>query len=155
MFETESCHDHDLPCHRGPSRRPGPLVDGYRQFYRQPGDVDGARRFMNERFAKGDAHVLLALDEDDHAVGFAQLFPVPSTTGLASRWILNDLFVMPDARCQGAGSALLEASRELARQHGVAQLMLRTQVENATAKARYHALGWQRDEAFDTYLLAV
>lgn len=130
-----------------------PLIDGYRQFYRQPSDLDGARRFMRERFAKGDAHVLLALDDDNHAVGFAQLFPVPSTTGLAARWILNDLFVLPGARRQGAGSALLEAARELARTHGVPQLMLRTQVENETAKARYHALGWQRDEAFDTYLI--
>lgn len=132
-----------------------PLVDGYRRFYRQPSDPEGARRFMEARFETGDARVLLALDDDRQAVGFAQLFPVPSTTSLSSRWILNDLFVMPDARRQGAGSALLEAARELARTHGVPQLMLRTQVENATAKARYHALGWQRDEAFDTYLLTV
>ncbi|MCK0713987.1 GNAT family N-acetyltransferase [Chromohalobacter sarecensis] len=132
-----------------------PLVDGYRQFYRQPSDPDGARRFMRERFAKGDAYVLLAVGEDGRAVGFAQLFPVPSTTSLASRWILNDLFVLPGARRQGAGSALLEAARELARSHGVPQLMLRTQVDNETAKARYRALGWRRDEDFDTYLLTV
>ncbi len=36
---------------------------------------------------------------------------------------------------------------------GVTQLMLRTQVENHTAQSRYHDLGWQRDEAFFTYLL--
>ena len=132
-----------------------PLVDGYRRFYRQSSDVEGARRFMQERFSRGDAHVLLALDDDDHAIGFAQLFPVPSTTSLSSRWILNDLFVMPDARRQGAGSALLEAARELALAHDVPQLMLRTQVDNETAKARYHALGWQRDQAFDTYLLTI
>lgn len=130
-----------------------PLVDGYRQFYGQPSDLDGIRQFMEERFMRGDAHVLLALDADNRAVGFAQLFPVPSTTSLASRWLLNDLFVMPGARCQGAGSALLAAARELASDRGVAQLMLRTQVENTTAKSRYQALGWQRDEAFDTYLL--
>ncbi|SEM34364.1 GNAT family N-acetyltransferase [Halomonas caseinilytica] len=132
-----------------------PLVDGYRRFYHQPGDVDGARRFMSERLVKGDAHVLLALDDDDHAIGFAQLFPVPSTTSLASRWILNDLFVIPEARRQGAGSALLEAARERAHAHGVSQLMLRTQVDNEMAKARYHALGWQRDAVFDTYLLTI
>ncbi|GHE20260.1 GNAT family N-acetyltransferase [Halomonas urumqiensis] len=130
-----------------------PLVDGYRQFYRQPSDPDGVRHFMAQRFDKGDAHVLLALDEDNRAIGFAQLFPVPSTTSLATRWILNDLFVMPESRCEGAGSALLEAARDLARSQGVPQLMLRTQVENSVAKARYQALGWQRDTAFDTYLI--
>lgn len=132
-----------------------PLVDGYRQFYRQPSDLDGARRFMCERFEKGDAHVLLAFDDDNHAIGFAQLFPIPSTTSLASRWILNDLFVMPGARRQGAGSTLLDAAHELASHHGVPQLMLRTQADNETAKARYRALGWRRDEDFDTYLLTV
>ncbi|GED21610.1 GNAT family N-acetyltransferase [Halomonas halmophila] len=130
-----------------------PLVDGYRQFYRQSSDPEGARHFMEQRFDKGDAHVLLALDADNRAIGFAQLFPVPSTTSLASRWILNDLFVTPESRREGAGSALLEAARELARSQGVPQLMLRTQVENSAAKSRYEALGWQRDAAFDTYLV--
>ncbi len=131
-----------------------PLVDGYRRFYHQPGDVDGARRFMSERLVKGDAHVLLALDDDDHAIGFAQLFPVPSTTSLASRWILNDLFVIPEARRQAPGAPCWKRLAN-AHAHGVSQLMLRTQVDNETAKARYHALGWQRDAVFDTYLLTI
>ncbi len=130
-----------------------PLVDAYRRFYRQPGDLEGARAFLTQRFANGDAHLLLARDTHGRARGFVQLFPVPSTTSLTIRWILNDLFVDPEARGQGMGSDLLRASRQLARDHGVTQLMLRTQVENHTAQSRYHDLGWQRDEAFFTYLL--
>jgi len=132
-----------------------PLVDGYRQFYAQASHPEGVRRFMRERFEKGDAHVLLAHDADDQAIGFVQIFPVPSTTDLAPRWILNDLFVTPEARRHGTGSALLRATHELARSHGVPKLLLRTQVENRTAQSRYEALGWQRDEAFHTYLLSV
>ncbi|WP_110708233.1 GNAT family N-acetyltransferase [Salinicola sp. CR57] len=132
-----------------------PLVDGYRQFYRQPSDLEGARAFLAERDRRGDAHLLVAYDAGDTAVGFAQLFPIPSTTTLGSRWILNDLFVVPEARCRGIGSALLQAARELASEHGIAQLMLRTQVENAAAQSRYRALGWQRDDAFHTFLLTV
>ncbi|GHB21640.1 GNAT family N-acetyltransferase [Salinicola rhizosphaerae] len=132
-----------------------PLVDGYRQFYRQASDNGGARRFLIERLDQGDAHLLIALDDADTAIGFAQLFPVPSTTSLTMRWILNDLFVVPEARRSGAGSALLKAAHELAADHGVPQLMLRTQIENRTAQSRYAALGWQRDDAFYTYLLSV
>ncbi|WP_110643418.1 GNAT family N-acetyltransferase [Salinicola sp. CPA57] len=131
------------------------LVDGYRQFYRQPSDPEGARHFLIQRFEREDAHLLIALDGTGSAVGFVQLFPVPSTTSLGSRWILNDLFVVPEGRCRGIGSALLQAARELASEHGIAQLMLRTQVENAAAQSRYQSLGWQRDEAFHTYLLSV
>jgi len=131
------------------------LIDGYRQFYRQPSDAGGARHFLVQRFEREDARLLIALDDDGAAIGFVQLFPVPSTTSLGSRWILNDLFVVPAVRRSGTGSALLQAARELAAEHDVPQLMLRTQVDNGTAQSRYQALGWQRDESFYTYLLSV
>ncbi len=131
------------------------LIDGYRQFYRQPSALEGARHFLARRFERDDAHLLIALDESGAAIGFVQLFPVPSTTSLGTRWILNDLFVVPEARRNGIGSALLQAARALAVEHGVPQLMLRTQTDNVTAQSRYQALGWQRDEAFYTYLLSV
>lgn len=131
------------------------LIDGYRQFYRQPSDPEGARQFLARRFERDDAHLLIALDENGAAIGFVQLFPVPSTTSLGTRWILNDLFVVPEARRNGIGSALLQAARALAVEHDVPQLMLRTQTDNMTAQSRYQALGWQRDEAFYTYLLTV
>ncbi|WP_322527886.1 GNAT family N-acetyltransferase [Salinicola sp. LHM] len=131
------------------------LIDGYRQFYRQPSDLEGARHFLARRFERDDAHLLIALDESDAAIGFVQLFPVPSTTSLGTRWILNDLFVSPQARRQGIGSALLQAARARAVDHDVPQLMLRTQTDNVTAQSCYQALGWQRDEAFYTYLLSV
>ncbi|MDF3918607.1 GNAT family N-acetyltransferase [Salinicola salarius] len=131
------------------------LIDGYRQFYRQPSALEGARHFLARRFERDDAHLLIALDESDAATGFVQLFPVPSTTSLGTRWILNDLFVVPEARRNGIGSALLQAARALAVDHDVPQLMLRTQTDNVTAQSRYQALGWQRDEAFYTYLLSV
>lgn len=148
MFHIRPASRHDID-------RLVPLVDGYRQFYRQASDPEGARRFLLERFANGDAHLLIALEDNDTAIGFAQLFPVPSTTSLGARWILNDLFVTPDARRGGAGSALLQAARDLAAEHDVPQLMLRTQTENTAAQSRYQALGWQRDDAFYTYLLTV
>ncbi|OLO07561.1 GNAT family N-acetyltransferase [Salinicola sp. MH3R3-1] len=132
-----------------------PLVDGYRQFYRQPSDPKGARRFLLQRFERQDAQLLIALNDGGSAVGFVQLFPVPSTTSLGSRWILNDLFVVPEARRAGTGSALLQAARNLAAEHGVAQLMLRTQTDNVAAQSRYQALGWQRDESFHNYLLTI
>ncbi|WP_110666606.1 GNAT family N-acetyltransferase [Salinicola halophilus] len=135
-----------------------PLVDAYRRFYDQATNFDGTRDFMRSRLANGDAEILLASDNaagDARAVGFAQLFPLPSTADLAPRWILNDLFVKPEARRRGVGTTLLEAAHEHAASRGVPKLMLRTQVGNVAAKSRYEALGWQRDDAFDTYVLTV
>ena len=49
-----------------------PLFDAYRQFYRQPSDPEGARRFLRERFVREDWIVFLAV-APGAAVGFTQL----------------------------------------------------------------------------------
>ncbi len=40
-----------------------PLFDAYRQFYRQPADIDRARDFLRERFAHHESVIFVALDE--------------------------------------------------------------------------------------------
>jgi GNAT superfamily N-acetyltransferase len=68
---------------------------------------------------------------------------------------LNDLFVRPDARRQGAAQALLDRAAIFARDDGAARLTLSTAVDNLPAQARYAKSGWQRDEAFYVYTLNV
>ncbi|MGB8714717.1 MAG: GNAT family N-acetyltransferase [Onishia taeanensis] len=51
--------------------------------------------------------------------------------------------------------ALMNAARDLAASHGIAQLRLQTQVENHSAQALYASLGWRRDDAFDHYSLSL
>jgi GNAT superfamily N-acetyltransferase len=84
-----------------------PLFDLYRQFYRRPSDPDLARRFLRERFEHNESIVFLAMLGNDAAVGFTQLFPSFSSAAAARIFILNDLFVLPEARRMGAGSQLL------------------------------------------------
>ncbi|KRA80735.1 GNAT family N-acetyltransferase [Altererythrobacter sp. Root672] len=130
------------------------LFDGYRQFYRQAPDLDGARTFLSDRLTKAESVVFLASD-DVGAVGFTQLYPSFTSAGMARTFILNDLFVAPEARGQGAGSALLRHAAEFARNEGSVRLTLSTAVDNRTAQAVYEREGWQRDEAFLTYQLAL
>src|SRR5262245_18889948 len=82
-----------------------PLFDAYRQCYRQPGDVDGARHFLTERFERRESVVFLALRDGD-AAGFVQLYPSFSSGAMRAIFILNDLFVAPEGRRQGVGSML-------------------------------------------------
>ena len=131
------------------------LLDGYRQFYQQPSDVDAARDFLRQRFGQADSRILVSENTDGTLTGFVQLFPGLSTVGLNARWTLNDLFVLPDCRDKGTGRALMEAASQLAREHGVARLMLMTQVENERAQHLYKSLGWQRNTAFYGYLLDI
>ena len=64
----------------------------------------------------------------------------------ARTWILNDLFVDPDARRGGVGRSLLAAAARFARDDGAAGISLETGRDNAAARALYRAAGWNEDE---------
>jgi GNAT superfamily N-acetyltransferase len=131
-----------------------PLFDAYRQFYRQPSDVEGARRFLLQRFEHNQSVIFLAFD-GAAAIGFTQLFPSFSSASMARIFILNDLFVSSEARGRGAGAALLQAAAEYGRAVGAVRLALSTEITNTTAQAAYERLGWKRDNVFYTYQLTL
>jgi GNAT superfamily N-acetyltransferase len=85
-------------------------------------------------------------------LGFAQLYPLFSSTQMKPVWLLNDLFVVPAARRRGVAKALMNATEAFARETGANQLMLSTHVNNRTAQRVYEAAGWRRDDEFYTYL---
>lgn len=129
-----------------------PLFDAYRVFYAQPSDTELARAFLRERLAQNDTVIFLA-ELDGKAVGFTQLFPSFSSVSAKRLWILNDLFVVPEARGSGVARALLERTRVYALETKAKGLVLSTAVDNKTAQRLYEGLGWVRDEAFYTYAL--
>jgi GNAT superfamily N-acetyltransferase len=131
------------------------LFDAYRQFYQQPGDLDGARAFLAERLGRGESVIFLARLDDGIPAGFTQLYPIFSSTSMQRAWLLNDLFVAPTARRAGVGRALLERAHAFARETDSKELMLQTAVDNLPAQRLYESLGWQRDNDFYVYMLAV
>ena len=127
-----------------------PLFDAYRQFYAQPTDQAGARAFLADRIKRGESVIFLAV-VDGTIVGFTQLYPLFSSVSLKRLWLLNDLFVAPDARKTGAGRALLERAERHAAETGAKGLTLTTQHTNVTAQRLYEACGWAKDEEFLHY----
>jgi GNAT superfamily N-acetyltransferase len=132
-----------------------PLFDAYRQFYRRPGNLDGARAYLTERLARDESVVFFALLDDGTPAGFTQLYPIFSSTSMQRLWLLNDLFVAPEARRAGVGRALLERAHAFARETNAKGLMLQTAVDNIPAQRLYESLGWQRDNDFYVYTLIV
>ena len=132
-----------------------PLFDAYRQFYRRDSDLDGARAYLAERLERGESIVFLALLDDGTPAGFTQLYPVFSSTSMQRVWLLNDLFVAPVARRAGVGRALLERAHAFGQETHAIRLMLQTAVDNLPAQRLYESLGWQRDNDFYVYTLAV
>lgn len=132
-----------------------PLLDAYRQFYEQPGDLPRARAYLGERMARGECVVYAALGARGEIVGFALLYPSYTSVGTARIFVLNDLFVTPAARGTRAGVALLEAVKAHARAAGAARLSLRTARDNLRAQGVYERNGWKRDERFWQYDFAL
>ena len=127
-----------------------PLFDAYRQFYGQTTDLEGARQFLFERLQRGES-VVFAVIEGENALGFTQLYPSFSSVSMKPIWILNDLFVVEQARRRGVGARLLMAARGHAMQTGAVRLVLSTAVENVNAQALYERHGWQKDTDFLHY----
>jgi ribosomal protein S18 acetylase RimI-like enzyme len=133
-----------------------PLFDAYRQFYRQPSDPGLARTFLAERLEREESVVFLA-ERDGRAVGFVQLYPLFTSTADRPRrlWLLNDLFVAPEARGGGVGRALMDRARRLAEETGAAGLELATARTNAVAQRLYESLGYRVDDQFLRYELGL
>jgi GNAT superfamily N-acetyltransferase len=133
-----------------------PLFDAYRVFYQQPADPALAHAFLHERMALRESVIFLAESgtHERSASGFTQLYPGFSSVSARRLWILNDLFVLSDARGRGVGRALLERARTHARRTGACRVTLSTAADNRNAQALYEDVGFQRDGDF-FYTLAV
>jgi ribosomal protein S18 acetylase RimI-like enzyme len=127
------------------------LFDGYRRFYENPTDLEGARRFLRARLEANESVVFVA-EGDGRLAGFTQLYPSFSSGSMNRVWILNDLFVAPERRRGGVGAALMKAAEDFARAGASKGLVLATQKTNATAKALYERCGYRLDALFDHYL---
>lgn len=127
-----------------------PLVDAYRQFYKQPSDIPSVRAYVQERLTKGECVVFMAF-EGEAALGFTLLYHHWTTVALGHVWLLNDLFTKPEARRKGVGELLLEKAAEFAKADGGKRIWLRTAVDNFTAQALYEKVGYKRDEQFYRY----
>ncbi|HTJ62352.1 MAG TPA: GNAT family N-acetyltransferase [Alphaproteobacteria bacterium] len=117
------------------------LWAGYLRFYRErlPEEITQAtfnRLVDPENELKG-----LVAESDGRLLGFAHYLFHPSTWSLTGYCYLEDLFVDPDARGQGAGRALIEGVYAAADKAGSGRVYWMTQEFNADARALYDTLG--------------
>lgn len=127
-----------------------PLVSSYRDFYKQRVDTRREREFIEAHLRDATSVIFLAC-LDDRPCGFAQLFPMHSTVHLGRGWILEDLFVAPEARRNGIGEALLAHALTFAGHDGAVGMFLETALDNENAQALYERMGWMREDRFLKY----
>jgi len=126
------------------------LFDAYRVFYGRSSGLERAHDFVTERLRSQVTRFFIA-KTNGVAIGFVHLLPSFDTLAMRPMWILEDLFVDPAQRRQGAGSALLRQAEQFARESHASKLSLTTAKSNDLAQRLYVAHGYRRDELFWTY----
>ena len=112
-------------------------------FYKQASDLEKVADFLQDRFQKKDSVIFMAFEENT-ALGFTQLYPSFSSVSMQRTFILNDLFVISEARGQGVGEALLNKAKAFAISENAKGLTLETEVTNPAQKL-YERLDWVKD----------
>jgi GNAT superfamily N-acetyltransferase len=129
-----------------------PLMVAYCEFYEASPGPDSlmalSRALLDEPEREGIQ--LIAREGYPGApVGFATLYWTWSTVRAARIAVMNDLYVVSDARGAGVGEALIEACRTRARERGMARLEWRTAPDNERAQRLYERVGAQRSSWID------
>ena len=130
------------------------LFSGYLEFYGREHSSAAIRHFLCERIANKESIIFIATSHAK-AVGFTQLYPAFASLSLKPSWILNDLFVSPEARGSGVASALMAAARQLAVDTHACEIFLQTARGNHKAQALYKKLQYQCDNEFLVYTLGI
>src|SRR5690554_7323702 len=81
--------------------------------------------------------MLFVAEVEGRAVGFTQLYPTFSSVSMARTFVLNDLFVSPEARKSGVGRGLLSAAAHYAREVGAIRLS-RSEEHTSELQSRPH-----------------
>ncbi|MFM0500835.1 GNAT family N-acetyltransferase [Paraburkholderia caffeinilytica] len=131
------------------------LFNNYRVFYEQKSDVELAKRFISERAENNDSVIFVADTGNGVLNGFCQLYPSLCSVAAAPIYVLYDLFVSPAKRRSGVATQLLQVAATRAKSDGKVRMDLLTAKDNLKAQALYESLGWERDEMFYTYHLAI
>ena len=131
------------------------LFDAYRVFYKQQSNLPAANNFLFERIINHESVIFLAYDQNNTAVGFEQLYMSFSSVSMSPIWILNDLYVAPEARKNGVGKALIAKAEALVKERGDKALILETAHDNTPAQALYEKLGFSKENDVYHYSLAM
>jgi GNAT superfamily N-acetyltransferase len=133
-----------------------PLVRAYCDFY-EVSPSDEALLALFEALAAdplNEGLQLIARDERSRPLGFATVYWTWSTARAARVGVMNDLFVVPEARGLRVGERLIDACRDHCRRRGAVSLSWQTALDNETAQRLYDRIGGVRERWLDYSLPA-
>ena len=89
-----------------------PLFEEYRLAHGMPENPERTLAFLTNRIRFSESIFFLALDQNEHAVGFIQLYPRLSSLQLQRYWQLTDIFVRQSEKTNEIYTALIAKAKE-------------------------------------------
>lgn len=127
-----------------------PLIADYQRFYGvATPDLSKNRSFFARFLGKNEAGCILGAHQGDRLVGYVCLYFSPSSVEAEDIVILNDLYVVPEARGGGVGRQLIDATTALARTRQVRLVRWSTAIDNRRAQRLYEQMGAERSSWFE------
>jgi len=127
------------------TRRLVELIDGLADYEKLPRpDADARRRLATDAVADPPRFRTLVADIRGRVVGYAIYFFTYSTFKARPSLYLEDIFVLPEERGQGAGIGLFRACAREAVAHGCSRMEWQVLSWNAPSIEFYKRLGAQQ-----------
>lgn len=126
------------------------LFDEYRQFYGSSSNIELSYKFLKQRFENQQSVIFIHI-KDDVFTGFILLYLGFSTVSCATYYILDDVYVTPSYRRQGAAKQLIDTAILFATQQNALRISLETKRNNYQSHQLYEKMGFVKDDQFQTY----
>ena len=129
----------------------GKLFDLYRQFYKYKSNLIESTNYIKNRINNKESKIFIAINDNNEAVGFVQLYETFGSLDLGKIIILYDLYVMKDHRKNKIGKQLMLKSHEYAKKIKAKRIQLSTAIDNFIGQSLYESLNYVKDTDFYTY----
>lgn len=126
------------------------LFDEYRQFYGASSQLALSLSFLEQRF-RDNQTVIFINTKDDLFTGFILLYMGFSSVVCSTYYILDDVYVSPAFRRQGAAKQLIDTAILFAKNENALRISLETQKNNEKSHRLYESMGFIKDDEFQTY----
>ena len=129
----------------------GELFDLYRQFYKYESNLIESTNYIKDRINNKESKIFIAINDNNEAIGFVQLYETFGSLDLGKIIILYDLYVKKDHRKNKVGRQLMLRSHEYAKKINAKRIQLSTAIDNFIGQSLYESLGYVKDADFYTY----
>jgi ribosomal protein S18 acetylase RimI-like enzyme len=116
-------------------------------FYNQPAPKENdLKGLINHLLENPSTGIQFVAEHQGKLLGFATLYFTFSTLKVKRQAILNDLFVIPNARGKKIGEKLFQACLEYIRENEFASMTWETAKDNKVAQSLYNKMGGKLSE---------